>query len=78
MYSFFEWTADKVELEQYVFGYDIAIPITAGAATGALYKSTKGPKVAALASVLGACVIAVHQFGQDFLFGSRRKGGLYF
>lgn len=78
MYSFFEWTADKVELEQFVGGFDIAIPIAAGAATGALYKSTKGPKVVALAAVLGAGVIAAHQFGQDIFFGSRRKGGLYF
>ena len=55
MYSFSEGFADWIELDRIIGGdnYDVAVPIIAGIATGAIYKSTQGPKTMALAAVLG-------------------------
>ena len=73
LYSSFESLADYVELEQYTGGYDIVNPIAAAVATGVMYKSTKGPKVMALAGVLGAGLVAGATLGARALRG---RGGV--
>ena len=58
-YSLFESMADTAELDRYIGGdnYDIVVPLGAGLATGALYKSTQGPKTMALAAALGGTAV---------------------
>lgn len=62
LYKAFEYFADTVEVDNYI-KYDQVTPILASAATGALYKSTAGPKAMVLAGALGAGLMTVVQFG---------------
>jgi import inner membrane translocase subunit TIM23 len=59
MYTSFEWGADQLELDRYAGGYDFVNPITAGACTGLMFKSTAGPKPMLLAGVLGGSLVGL-------------------
>jgi import inner membrane translocase subunit TIM23 len=67
MYSSFESCADQWEIEQYIGGNDMFNPVLASAATGILYKSTKGPKTMALAGMLGAVAMGAFGIGAKYI-----------
>lgn len=71
------WLADNLEIEHHT-GQPIATPLFAGFLTGGLYKSMRGPRAAALASVIGAGASCVYWYGSSYvsnlLLG---KGGKY-
>jgi inner membrane translocase subunit Tim23 len=76
LYSGFEAFADFAELEHYTGGFDVVNPIAAAVATGMLYKCTKGPKVMALAGVLGAGVVGSGVLGARLLRGKVAPNGI--
>ena len=76
LYSGFEALADTVEIERYTGGYDVVNPIAAAVLTGMLYKSTKGPKVMALAGVLGAGIVGSGLMGARLLRGKVAPNGI--
>lgn len=61
------WAADQLELDN-LTGTSIATPLFAGVTTGALYKSTRGPRAAALAAVIGGTVSCAYWFGGSYLY----------
>jgi hypothetical protein len=58
--------ADQLELENRT-GFETITPIFAGLITGGIYKCTRGPRAAALASVIGAGVSTVYWYGTAFV-----------
>ncbi len=67
--------ADYLELEKKI-DHPVVTPIFAGLVTGGIYKSTKGPRAAALAAVIGAGASVAYWFGSNFVSDVllRRKG----
>lgn len=62
----FVWVSDELKLDNLV-GHEIVTPVFAGLATGALYKSTRGPRAAALASVIGAVGSCAYWYGRAYI-----------
>jgi len=60
------WAADQLELDKHT-GTVLATPLFAGVTTGVLYKSTRGPRAAALAGVIGGAVSCIYWFGGSYL-----------
>ena len=59
--------ADQLQIEK-VTGTSISTPIFAGVLTGGLYKSTRGPRAAALAAVIGGTVSTVYWYGGTYFY----------
>jgi hypothetical protein len=45
----------------------LTVPVLSGAITGGLYKSTRGPRAAALAAAIGGAASCTYWFGSAFL-----------
>ena len=60
MFTFLEWGVENVELDHYLprGSASYAIPITAGVATGVLYKCTRGPKLMTIYGLVGGSIMA--------------------
>ncbi len=58
--------ADEAGLEDKL-GFSASTPIFAGMVTGALVASSRGPRAAALAGVLGSVVSCSYWFGESFV-----------
>jgi hypothetical protein len=57
--------ADYLEVEN-ISGQSWATPVFAGALTGGVYKSTRGPRAATLAAVVGAVASTVYWYGGTY------------
>lgn len=69
--------ADTVDLEK-MSGTALVTPVFAGMLTGGVYKASKGPRAAALASVIGGAISTVYWYStsyvSDVILG---RGGRY-
>lgn len=74
-YTTAEWGVSQVELGRYAGGYDWIEPVTAGTLTGLFYKSTKGPKTAALAGVVGGACVGLYYAATPLYYSFMGKGG---
>jgi hypothetical protein len=61
------WVADNLEIEKQT-GQALATPIFAGVVTGGLYKSMRGVRAAALASVIGAGLSCAYWYGSNYTY----------
>ena len=58
--------SNYLELDR-ITGFDATTPLVAGLVTGAVYKSTRGPRAAALAGVIGMAASTVYWYGSSFV-----------
>mmetsp|Transcript_18027 Transcript_18027/g.30294 ORF Transcript_18027/g.30294 Transcript_18027/m.30294 type:complete len:195 (-) Transcript_18027:294-878(-) len=58
---------DLAEVERYI-NTPVTTPALAGMMTGVIYKSTRGPRAAALAGAIGGGISCVYWFGGSFLY----------
>ena len=74
MFTFLEWGVEYVEVDHYLpkESATYAIPITAAAATGALYKCTRGPKLMTIYGLVGGSIMA-GMYGGSRLLGGKLK-----
>eukprot|EP00943_MAST-04B_sp_MAST-4B-sp1_P001769 g1769.t1 len=74
MFSFLEWGVENAEIDHYLpkGTSSFAIPITAGVATGVLYKCTRGPKLMTIYGLVGGSVMA-GLYGGSRLLGKQLK-----
>lgn len=71
------YAADQLELEE-ITGRPEVTPVFSGLVTGALFLSPRGPRAAALASVIGAGVSCAYWYGGTFFYNVvLKKGGRY-
>ena len=72
MYTTAEWVADSFEFDKLAGGVDMVNPVFAAAASGVMYKCTRGPRQMALFGTAGAVGMVgvcmgtkafAHQFG---------------
>ena len=61
------YAAEKLELD-YLTGTNVANPLFAGVLAGAIYKSTRGPRAAALAGVIGGAISCAYTLGGNYLY----------
>ena len=75
MFTFLEWGVENVELDHYLprGSASYAIPITAGVATGVLYKCTRGPKLMTIYGLVGGSIMAGLYGGSRLLGGKMRN-----
>eukprot|EP00941_MAST-03F_sp_MAST-3F-sp1_P005156 g5156.t1 len=66
MFSLVEAQLDYLEVDRRV-GSDSVAPVMAAAMTGAIYKCTKGPKVATLAALMAGSVMGVGTWGSQYI-----------
>ena len=57
-----------MEIERISGGHGIVTPFFAGFMTGAFYKSTSGPRGAALAAVFGAVGSCAYWYGTSYFY----------
>jgi mitochondrial import inner membrane translocase subunit TIM23 len=71
MFSIMEYAVEHVEVDHYINRdiAEIAIPTLAGAATGMLYKSTRGPRMMLMYGALGAVVMGGIYGGNKIMKG---------
>lgn len=58
--------ADYLELERRI-NLPVVTPLFAGIMTGAIYKSTKGPRAIGVAAVAGGAISCVYWYGNMFI-----------
>lgn len=58
--------ANYIELDR-LTGLDVSTPLFAGLVTGVVYKSTRGPRAAALAGVIGMAASTAYWYGSSFV-----------
>mmetsp|Transcript_8286 Transcript_8286/g.12354 ORF Transcript_8286/g.12354 Transcript_8286/m.12354 type:complete len:192 (+) Transcript_8286:5-580(+) len=66
LHTAFVGLADAIEIER-LTGQTVSTPIFAGFLTGGLYKSGRGPRAAALASVIGASASTVYWYTSSYV-----------
>jgi len=67
MHTGASWLCSKAEVEEY-YNSRYTTPALAGAVTGGIYKSTASPRVAVLASVLGAAASCVYSVAGNYMY----------
>ncbi|KAJ1429013.1 hypothetical protein B484DRAFT_449594 [Ochromonadaceae sp. CCMP2298] len=67
---------DLAEAEKYIDHY-LTVPVLSGVITGGLYKSTKGPRAAALAAVIGAGASCTYFVGGSVVNKVLGRGGKF-